>query len=124
MEVEDEWYQGSKLESILCLMSHEDKLTQVEFQLAIFHSIRVVFYLLTCTDFFLFKLNREKTHDMYIIRFMLENPELMFTGKLLTKLSYIIRRNSFKVIFNNNFIFIKLLQVSFVHMKIIIFPVR
>lgn len=30
MEVQDKWYQGANLEGILHLMSHEDKMTQLD----------------------------------------------------------------------------------------------
>lgn len=98
MEVKDEWYEGTKLETILCLITHEDKVQLMDFQLITVASLQILFYLVTCTDFFGVQLNREKTSDVDVINFMLGNSDFAFVGRLFVKLFYVIHRNSYGVI--------------------------
>lgn len=94
----DEWYQGATLESILCLMSHEDQVKKSEWKRAVFIPLRIMFFLLTCTDFFGVKFNREETFDKDIISYMIKDLNCLFVGRLIIKLFYIIYHNSYNVI--------------------------
>lgn len=98
MEVQDEWYQGTTMESILCLISHEDQVQSLDSGKAAFISIRMMFFLLTCTNFFGKKLDRDKVYDVDIIRLMSADSDLIFFfGRLIIKLFYITCRNCYSV---------------------------
>lgn len=98
MVVQDSWYQGATLETILCLNSHENTMVQQgEFLRAAICTFRIMFCLLTHTDFFGVKFNRDETHDVDIVKFMSENSDFAFVGRLLIKLFYVIHRNGFLV---------------------------
>lgn len=70
---------------------------QSHFQMDAVISLRVLFYLLTCTDFFGVQFNRESTHDVDILHFMSKNLDFSLVGRLLIKLTYIIDCNDVTV---------------------------
>lgn len=111
MEVQDEWYQGERLEGILCLTSHEEKMIETEIQEATVNALRILFYLVTSTDFFGVKFDREETYDVDIIQYMTNNLDFVFVGRLVIKLFYIIYLNSFHV--RKLLLFFLLLKPSF-----------
>lgn len=99
MEVQEEWYQGATLESILYLNSREDKAatSQIEWSYIIIIPFRIMFFLLTHTNFFGVQFDRRDIHDVDIVNFMSQDSDFIFVGRLIMKLLYIICRNSYKV---------------------------
>lgn len=98
LDVKTEWYERNSLESMLSLLSHEDKMKNNVCRIVTSIVVRMLFYTITHTNIFGVQCNRAEMHDADILSAMLANPDVIFTGKLLIKLGQIIGYNSYKVI--------------------------
>lgn len=57
-------------------------------------TFRSVLFLAFYTDFFGTQYDREKNHDVHLIREMAKDPNIVFVGRLLVKLALIAKINA------------------------------
>lgn len=85
------------MESVLCLMTHERTVKKSVLRDIIATTLRSLFFLATCTDFFDVKYTRDETDDVDILSSMAKNQDVVTIGKVLMALMLIIRYNSYTV---------------------------
>lgn len=88
-----EWYQKPTLESILTLMSHENKFSKKNL-MEIGMDVSWMLFILPCyTDFFGIQYDRDRLGDSEINRLLSQNPDVIFFGAMLFRVIMILCLN-------------------------------